>query len=705
MRAIQSNINIFLFTPNKYFSIPIFQRPYSWDDVNILEFLIDLEKVKNSSRNHYFGSIVYIAGNESTIIDGQQRATTSLLMITAIYHLVKKDSTKSKTPAEQINEQFLFNKYGTEKNRLKLKTVTTDNEIFENIYSQKKLSEEHKLSKLYKAYEIFFDYFQDKKDLHNYIDGLENFEIIDVSIDHNDDNPQKIFESINSTGKALNDGDKIRNFALMLNDSESMEFVYNEFWKDIEKSLTTINNDDISDFFKNYLTSSQQREYKLRQVYPGFKKVYEEKIGSNHSDRIKIAEFYEGLQNYLEVYKSLKTGRVHSVQYKPFSDSIFRINYLNYEVVYPFLMRVLLRYKDKELEKESVDYILKSIEAYLTRRVICGVPSAGLNKYFATLDRDIMHALKASELKLSSYPDVFSFDILEKTQALRFPSDSEVSMSIPKNQFYAQRKSNVFFVLSSIDDLSQSNESFLLKQQGDPNIVNQITIEHVMPQNLTQKWKAKLGESYKMIHDEFLHTLPNLTLTGYNPSYSNKTFQEKQKTKNGFFDSALKINAYFKDIEEWGKTEIIDRAKWWDEQIIKLWPTPVTTYEPPKTENDIDLLKAKDLTGYGIRSITIFGDRFNVQTWSEALDIITEQATERVNGWKNLLLADEFTSKFFTENPENFFNPYEINDSGYYVETGLSTVRKLNLIKSIIKVLEIKELEIVAGVIPPKNIA
>lgn len=269
MRVAHSNINAFLFTPNKYFEIPDFQRPYSWEESNIHSFLDDIEKARTSKRNHYFGSIVYIVnGKESTIIDGQQRATTVLLMITAIYHIINNNPGKSSTPAEQIKENFLINRYGDEENRIKLRTVTVDDQIFKKIFDQKVENANDKESKLYRACKIFSEYFREKTNRDDYIDILEKFEIVDICLESSDDNPQKIFESINSTGKPLSDGDKIRNFALMLNSKEARKFVFNDYWKKIEQQLSDINQDYISDFFKHYLTSILRQEVKVDRVYP-----------------------------------------------------------------------------------------------------------------------------------------------------------------------------------------------------------------------------------------------------------------------------------------------------------------------------------------------------------------------------------------------------------------------------------------------------
>ena len=258
MKVSHDNIETFVYTPGKYFVIPDFQRPYSWENENINSFLEDLEYAIDGKKTHFFGSIVFINdGENKMIIDGQQRVTTVLIMLTALYHIIKTNPKRSLRPANQIKDQYLYNdkSYHKENNRIKLRTVSTDNKIFESIFEQNIISEKQKASRLYQAYRLFINFFENKDNLDKYLEALSMFEIVIIALDSSDDNPQKIFESINSTGKPLSDGDKIRNFALMLNNHEAREFVLKSYWTFIETKLTKGNQDFISDFFKYYLTS------------------------------------------------------------------------------------------------------------------------------------------------------------------------------------------------------------------------------------------------------------------------------------------------------------------------------------------------------------------------------------------------------------------------------------------------------------------
>ena len=256
-----NDIKGFIYTPGKHFLIPEFQRPYSWEIDNIKTFLADLEELNETTKNHYFGTVVYVNDtsdmNASAIIDGQQRVTTTLLMIMAIYHHAKENPDTCEMPAGDISNNYLFNssEYSKEENRIKLRTVTTDNVIFEKLYEQKELTSEEKQNKLFKAYTYFYEYFESRQNLEKYIMNLSRFKIMSIALDASDDNPQRVFESINSTGKPLTDGDKIRNFALMLNSDQVRKHVYEKYWQQIEQELTDANKDYITDFFRSYIIS------------------------------------------------------------------------------------------------------------------------------------------------------------------------------------------------------------------------------------------------------------------------------------------------------------------------------------------------------------------------------------------------------------------------------------------------------------------
>lgn len=693
MDVSRNDIKEFLYTPGRFFKIPDFQRPYSWDKANILNFLDDLEQVIETNRKHFFGSIVYIneGDNNSTIIDGQQRATTVLLMLTAIYHILLDSPERGDIHAEEILENYLFNSkdYYKEKNRIKLRTVTTDDIIFKEIFERKEFSPNSRDSKLYQAYEVFYNYFKERSGLEEYVNKLSNFEIVKIILESSDDNPQKVFESINSTGKPLTDGDKIRNFALMLNNDEAREIVLDKYWKKIEADLTDTNKDYISDFFKYFLTSKLQREIKIDQVYPEFKKLFFNKIDSHQEDISKLEDFYGDVADQLDYYCFLKFNRDEDDDYKVVADKGYRLNYLNIETPFPFLMRVLQEYKLHKIDDETLIRIFTILESYLAKRIICGMTTTGLNKFFSTLHREILNYL--SDYPETNYADIFSYILINRTGDLRIPKENEVENAVSNNEFYTQKNIYVRYVLSSIDD--RSKESKLLKQMSEGDL--QLSIEHIMPQTLNKDWKEELGPEYEQIHQRYLHTLPNLTLTGYNSKYSNNSFQTKKSVEFGFDESPLVINQYLKKIDKWNLDAIKKRERWWIEQIDKIWPTPTTTFSPKIEETEV-VFTESDLTNARIKAIKLFGEIIECNSWIVAYGLILKKLFERDPNLYDFILTDELLKKNIKTSPEGFRSESALEGTPYFIECNVSNYYKRDIVSKLIEHLEIAPTEIKA---------
>ncbi len=691
MKVTYDNINTFLYTPGKYFVIPDFQRPYSWDKANINAFIEDLEAVMAGSKNHYFGSIVYISeGNNSTIIDGQQRATTVLLMLTALYHIITDKPSSSIRPAQEIKEKYLYNSqsYYEESNRIKLRTVTTDNEIFEQIFERGDFTVNSKDSKLYQAYDQFYQYFKDKDNLHRYVDILEKFEVVIIALDASDDNPQKIFESINSTGKPLTDGDKIRNFALMLNNDHARNIVLKKYWGKIETRLTDINKDFISDFFKYYLTSKLQKEVKIEQVYPEFKKLFNSSIGDAQDNIEKLEEFYGQVLSYLNHYVFLKFNSDDLNAYEVISDKGFRLNYLKIETPYPFLMRILDEYRKGSIDGKELLKIFKIVESYLTRRIVCNIPTTGVNNLFASMHKDIENYI--SEYPKEKYSDILGYILINKPGGLRMPKESEIKSAIKNNPMYSQRNHYINFILSSIDD--QSKESNLLRQIANRDI--QLTIEHIMPQKLSKAWIESLGVDCNQIHQQYLDTLPNLTLTGYNSKYSNNNFSSKKTIENGFNDSPLFINQYIKKSENWDKSSLEKREVWWFDQIEKIWPLPKPKFQPTVHETEFTFQDDKDITGSKVKSVSILGEITECANWATVLDIILQNFFILDEHLYDYVTSDEFLHRYIKADPDAFRKPNSINGTSYYYESNTNTNLKKEIVVKLAEYLELEKTDI-----------
>ena len=714
----QSNMKKFLYTPGMFFEIPEFQRPYSWQANNVQEFLSDLEECIEKQKKHYFGTVVQVEDTDSTysnaIIDGQQRVTTSLLMIAAIYHLAKKDPSLIENPettVDKIEYQYLINK-DLDNNRVKLRTVTTDNQILQRIFDvngdESRLTLKERQSNLFQVYSEFCKYFTGKKGLDKYIDGLGHFEISALTLVAGDDNPQRVFESINSTGKPLTDGDKIRNFALMLNNNTLRDHVYKKYWAVIEEALVDVSKDYITDFFRSYIISKKQAIVKLDAVYPEFKKLFERQVGEDQNME-KIDAFYGDIVESLRFYQLLKFGENTSTdnRYDGITSTVFKMRYIQTDLYIPFALSVL-RYADDNLTKQQLDEVFGLIETYFSRRIVCNINTTSVDRFLASLHKDALGYLE--DAPESNYVDVLKYLFLSRTGQTRMPSDAEYENAVRTNPTYTQRNAFINYILTSSDGSSKESNTLIQIANGDLRL----SIEHVMPQTLTKEWEHELGadklgiEHTHLVHDQYIHTLANLTLTGYNSEYSNRSFDEKKTLvvkgeKVGFNDSDLRINKWIAAHDAWNEETLKERQDWWIENLQKVWPLPQTNFKPVEPDTTVLLLNEQNLKGKGIRSVQVFGDSTLVGTWAEALDIIAESVYDKNPDFFDLVSQDEFLFKYFKKDSSGFNNSAEILDTGYYLDTGNDTNTKLRIVHALGKLFELSADDIKAELVVEKS--
>ena len=715
-----NDIKQFLASGNTYYEIPDFQRPYSWEKSDAELFMEDIENtIKDPESEHYFGSVICVPEGsfKRTIIDGQQRVTTTTLMLTAIYHLAKKDDKKlAEISAENFSNMFLSNpdnaKYGRSETHVKLRTVTVDDTIFSKIYHQKPLTEQEKASRLNVVYQYFYDYLSKKEKLDDYYEVLGRFKIADISLGRRDD-PQRIFESINSTGKPLKDGDKIRNFALMLRDKNLRDLVYEDYWQKVEKSLVTIKSDDnLSDFFRTFLISVLQQDVKIDEVYHEFKKYFRQKLEKDFGEQ-ELRTFYSRLTSFLDHYLFLKFGEDPDGKYQELKDAAFRLRYLRIEIPFPFLMRVLESYLDSELSLDEAKQAFAITETYLVRRILTGQYTSGLNKVFYPLHKNIRRQIeKSDDGENPKYIDVLSYILLSLRGNTAFPTDKQVVNSIREVEFYHLRNWVCTFILYSIN--AQSKDSPSLEQYA--NSSKHFTIEHVMPQTLTKEWREMLGENYEKIHETYVHTLPNLTLTGYNSEYSNRPFsgdpgKDKKTLESesgeliGLDSSSIWMNHWFQNKEVWNEQEIKNRAEWYDRQIQKVWALPETDYNPPFEGDIVELYEVGDLTSRSITAFTISDNEYQADQWSEAYVEIMNIIFEKYPKLYEKYLENPFLEKSISTTEYDTFDKKLDAAGHYYISVASSTNHKIRILKAILNLLsdeEVDELDIKLYLKPEK---
>ncbi len=556
-----------------HINIPLYQREYSWQKEQWKELWDDILEIgMDNTRNSYFvGSIVYkdkagVIGTSSlpclNIIDGQQRITTLTLLLCSI--LNSWDDIDDET--EYYLKNFIFNTdyEKTRKLYLRNKDDITLEKVINYVFNDIEIkADENDSLNVLNAFKEFNKLLKDV-DPRVIWEGINKLLIISVKLD-SDDKAQSIFESLNSTGKELSNSDLIRNYILM--DSNNQESLYKKYWGVIESQYRNLNEKEFDEFIRNYLMVKLGKNVTQRRVYKEFKHYKNLKYGED------IEALVKDIYTYFEYYSNLCYGSEPDKELKKVFDSLKE---LDYGVVYRFLLGVYADYNNSnvndtsiKLSKEEFIQIVEYVESYVFRRYISGLDPNSMNNYFLTLRKNI---------DKDNYLNSFIANMLQYTERekRRFPNDEEFNDSLKtKDVFHKTIIKNHFLYT-----LEKYNNKETVNFEG-------ISVEHIMPQRLSKEWQDELGENFKETHDTYLHTIGNLTLTGYNPEMSNKPFTEKKTMKDGLNSSRIRLNEYFENIETWNEHEINKRREKLFEQIKEIWKYP------PLTDEIQDLIKIK----------------------------------------------------------------------------------------------------------------
>lgn len=426
-------------------------------------------------------------------------------------------------------------------------------------------------------------------------------------------------------------------------------------------------------------------------MYPEFKKQFNKNVGDEQQED-KIDTFYSDIIESLGFYKLLKLTDTNdfSSTYKPISETIFKMRYLQIDLYIPFAMNILRHHAAGYLTNTQLKDVFQLIEIYFSRRIVSGVDTTSVDRFLASLHKDVLSYQKSNPEV--DYVNILRYILLNRIGQTRLPNDTEYENAIRTRDAYYMRGSFLTYVLTAAEESSKEAVR-TLHQISDGKL--KLSIEHVMPQTLASKdWQNMLGDDFERIHRDYLHTLANLTLTGYNSEYSNRPYHEKmnlevkdKKTgevhKVGFADSKLPLNEWIAKHDTWDEGTLIERQKWWIKRLQKTWPIPTTSFQPTEEDTSIYLLDTTDLKGRTVRSVEIFGEVTSVTTWSETLDTITEAIYNRNPDFIERVIDDEYLSKWIRQDSSSFYNSVEILDTGYYVDTGTDTNTKLRLIAAL----------------------
>lgn len=656
----------------KRFIIPVYQRNYDWKIENCKQLYDDLiQVIKNNSKTHFFGSIVSVyepsgRNTEFLIIDGQQRLTTMSLLFLALYNLLEEKIIISEDESlkDQIYEDFLVDKYQPQEKRMKLKPIKNDQKAFSKLFNSK--DDYIKDSNLTINYSYFYERIQKQEiTIDELFDAICRLEIINITL-NNEDNPQLIFESLNSTGLDLSEGDKIRNYILMGLPKQKQDEYYEKYWNCIEKCTKY----DVSSFIRDYLSVKQLVIPSQKKVYINFKKYVED-------SSLKIIEILEDLLSYAKRYNILLCGKTSS---KELNSCINRLNRLETTVTRPFFLEVLRLYDENQINLNEVTEAFSITESYLFRRTICDLPTNALNKIFLLLNREIMRYDGTD----SNYIEKLKFALLSKKDRARFPNDDDFSLMFTEKPIYQMNSKNKIYILERLENFGTLEDKDIYRHYDE----GEYSIEHIMPQHLTPAWIKELGDSYEEIHDTWLHRIANLTLTAYNSKYSNSTFVEKKTMKNGFEDSGIRLNTYVSKKDKWTLAELRDRNDYLLKRALDIWAFPSTNYKPQEKQLDSYTLddEASFLSGRQIAKFVYKGIEQPVVSWVEMYTKVLRALylEDKTIITKIALSTDDDLSIHFSTNKRIFKKCDEIGDN-VYVQTNTNTQSKLSVLNRLYK--------------------
>ena len=583
MKATEANLLKFL-RKSPQFVIPIYQRNYAWMRAECEQLWSDLMRAgrDDTITAHFIGAIVYVEramGNvinpeAMLVIDGQQRLTTATLLIAALATHLENAGCGEPVDgfsAKKLRNNYLLNPEEDDERHYKLILSESDRDTLLALLGATPMPVEASL-RIVENFQTFQGLIQaDDGELAAICKGIAKLVIVDVSLDRNHDNPQLIFESMNSTGRELSQADLIRNFILMGLAPKLQTELYKTYWRPMERGFGSAAYATHFDaFMRHYLTVKARAIPKVREVYSAFK-AYAQAQAQKGDTRALVADIHVFAAHYCAMALGAETDPALKQAFQDLRE-------LKVDVAYPFLLDAYHDYKQQQLSAKELLAIVRLVESYVFRRAICAIPTNSMNETFASLSRKLkkdsghyLESVRAAFMLLPSYR--------------RFPFDDEFKRDIKVRDLYNFR-----------------SRSFLLRRlenQGrhERVAIEEYTIEHILPQNenLSDEWKAELGLDWQNIQKTYLHTLGNLTLTGYNSNYSDHPFAVKRsgvvdKLGNpvGLAHSPLKLNQHMGQVAVWNEAAIKTRADRLATEAVAVWSAPelaadvLDTYRPVK---------------------------------------------------------------------------------------------------------------------------
>lgn len=670
-------LNDYIEPNKKQYCIPVFQRDYAWTEEQCTKLFEDIVMAYKKDRHHFCGSFVYAPlGSKKhidsyIIIDGQQRFTTLYILIKALADSADDDRDKDALQRYLYNEDK-FDRYGLdEKSKLKLKPVKTDNDQLLLLMSGKiEQMDKSRRGIIYHNYMLFMQLiksFLEESSANSVLminDGIEKLICADIRLD-TDDNAQEIFERINSTGIKLGLADLIRNYILMTDTDQ--ERLYKEYWLTVQNLLP----DKLLDnFFIDYLNMKSDGFVKESEAYKSFKQVYVE--GKYDNEKMLQEILHYAKQYYVFCYGSSDFGA-------EVNKALAGLRKLKQTTVYLFLFRVFDDYENGIINKNELARVLKMLLSYSIRRLVCEIGSNTLRGLYKTLYGRVF---EQKENKNTYYDSLVSF-FLQQTSKNTIPSDNEFVTALQEKNLYS-KNALCKYLLCAIEN------------QGKETLdTENLSIEHIMPQNknLSMSWQKMLGENWQSVHEKYLHTLGNLTLTGYNSELGDKPFEKKKEKLEETITHIAVLYSDVKDKSEWNSVNMEKRAKRLAEIILKLFPI-----EQPKTKIEFTdphyklytLANPDDATYKTVNYFEFLGERVNVSSFAEMVRSIAQILCDMDNSIiddmaKKHEPLPEWTTPAFSYEEDGVRNPFKLRNCNIYISTGYSASACIFFIRGLMK--------------------
>ena len=675
MKANELQINTFLQAPNVQFIIPVYQRNYDWTNTECKELLNDIISVESEDRGtHFIGSIVFVCdGTYSTsevkelvIIDGQQRLTTINILYVALYRFAKENNRSQE--ADRLYNMFLTNQYvQKESSKLKLKQTDTNSLAFKFIM----LGTENENGSFSNVTENY-NYFRSVINEDNFeliLKGLNRLIFVEISLERDKDDPQRIFESLNSTGLDLSQSDLIRNFILMDLPPKDQNRIFETIWSPIEENAKDLvkQNSLVSDYIRDYLTLRNKKIPNKNKVYTEFKSLYASK---------KDEAYHQELENI----KSLSAHYKKFVNPSSVADSSIKkeleyINRLEINVVYPFLLQVFEDAENGLLEKTELLKILRLIQSYTWRRFIVGLPTSALNKIFMTL---------YAEIDTEDYYNSLALALVKKKGSAKFPTNEDLKTALKDKDLYNTQSKNRNYLFEMLENYNN-------REYVNTNNEN-ITIEHIFPRNPNEDWNTNLTtQDYFLFKEKHLNTIGNLTLSGNNGALSNKSFLAKKEmnvdgNEQGYQYSRLWLNTYLKSLDNWNVEKYEERLNIICDRFLKIWEYPdviISEIDDSEEQNifDAEIPTHKKLEYFIFENTKIEEDIFS-QMYVTVIKKLYEKNSQ-------LLVSNQDIFKI-TRNSSDFRSPQEVM-SGWYIESNMDSNNKFSSLKRLLTLFEMED--------------